>query len=187
MCLGGTTVAWMTVLLLIAEPLHRTGKFTLGDTVALRLPRQQRPVRVVLAVCVLASPSRRPRSCRRSSTPCSGGASARRAPCSASTADCSALSCRPSSPPSSPPPRAPSTPGSTSPGSRSRTPASSRSRWASSWAGSARCWTRARPKSPPPTRSSRCGCWWAPRTETPSTGRGGRAPGRSLLMGSIFM
>ncbi|WP_374206450.1 hypothetical protein [Streptomyces sp. WAC04114] len=84
MYLGGTTVAWMTVLLLIAEPLHRTGKFTLGDTVALRLPRQQRPVRVALAVCVLASPSRRPRSCRRSPTPCSGGASARRAPCSAS-------------------------------------------------------------------------------------------------------
>ncbi|MEU6683203.1 cation acetate symporter [Streptomyces sp. NPDC046832] len=54
MYLGGTTVAWMTVLLLIAEPLHRTGRFTLGDTVALRLPRRQRPVRVALAVCVLA-------------------------------------------------------------------------------------------------------------------------------------
>ncbi|GGW97858.1 sodium/solute symporter [Streptomyces lomondensis] len=54
MYLGGTTVAWMMVLLLIAEPLHRTGKFTLGDTVALRLPRQQRPVRVALAVCILA-------------------------------------------------------------------------------------------------------------------------------------
>ncbi|NEE21103.1 cation acetate symporter [Streptomyces sp. SID7499] len=54
MYLGGTTVAWMMVLLLIAEPLHRTGTFTLGDTVALRLPRQQRPVRVALAVCILA-------------------------------------------------------------------------------------------------------------------------------------
>ncbi|MDK1342438.1 cation acetate symporter [Streptomyces sp. 378] len=54
MYLGGTTVAWMMVLLLIAEPLHRTGRFTLGDTVALRLPRRQRPVRVALAVCVLA-------------------------------------------------------------------------------------------------------------------------------------
>ncbi|GCB42919.1 cation acetate symporter [Streptomyces sp. NL15-2K] len=54
MYLGGTTVAWMMVMLLIAEPLHRTGKFTLGDTVALRLPRQQRAVRVALAVCILA-------------------------------------------------------------------------------------------------------------------------------------
>jgi cation/acetate symporter len=53
MYLGGTTVAWMMVLLLIAEPLHRTGKFTLGDTVALRMPRQHRPVRLALSVCVL--------------------------------------------------------------------------------------------------------------------------------------
>ncbi|WP_210592088.1 cation acetate symporter [Streptomyces sp. GESEQ-35] len=52
--LGGTTVAWMMVLLLIAEPLHRAGKFTLGDTLALRLRRQQRPVRLALAVCTLA-------------------------------------------------------------------------------------------------------------------------------------
>ncbi|GGY06983.1 solute symporter family protein [Streptomyces djakartensis] len=54
MYLGGTTVAWMTVLLLIAEPLHRTGRFTLGDTIALRLPRRQRSVRLALSVCVLA-------------------------------------------------------------------------------------------------------------------------------------
>ncbi|MEV5438501.1 cation acetate symporter [Streptomyces sp. NPDC052682] len=54
MYLVGTTVAWMTVLLLIAEPLRRAGKFTLGDTVALRLPRQQRPVRLALAVCIVA-------------------------------------------------------------------------------------------------------------------------------------
>ncbi|GAB2853221.1 cation acetate symporter [Streptomyces deserti] len=54
MYLGGTTVAWMMVLLLIAEPLRRAGRFTLGDTVALRLPRQQRPVRIALAVCTLA-------------------------------------------------------------------------------------------------------------------------------------
>ncbi|MFF3334609.1 cation acetate symporter [Streptomyces sp. NPDC002888] len=54
MYLGGTTVAWMMVMLLIAEPLRRTGKFTLGDTVALRMPRQQRPVRLALAVCTLA-------------------------------------------------------------------------------------------------------------------------------------
>ncbi|MFI8191882.1 cation acetate symporter [Streptomyces sp. NPDC085946] len=53
MYLGGTTVAWMLVLLLIAEPLRRAGRFTLGDTVALRMPRRQRPVRLALAVCVL--------------------------------------------------------------------------------------------------------------------------------------
>ncbi|WP_367319258.1 cation acetate symporter [Streptomyces sp. HUAS ZL42] len=52
--LGGTVVAWMTVLLLIAEPLHRAGRFTLGDTLALRLPRKQRPVRLALSVCTLA-------------------------------------------------------------------------------------------------------------------------------------
>jgi cation/acetate symporter len=54
MYLGGTTVAWMMVLLLIAEPLRRAGRFTLGDTVALRMPRQQRPVRIALAICILA-------------------------------------------------------------------------------------------------------------------------------------
>ncbi|MEV0637342.1 cation acetate symporter [Streptomyces sp. NPDC050619] len=53
MYLGGTVVAWMMVLLLIAEPLRRAGKFTLGDTVALRMPRQHRPVRLALSVCVL--------------------------------------------------------------------------------------------------------------------------------------
>ncbi|MET9832626.1 cation acetate symporter [Streptomyces sp. NPDC006385] len=51
--LGGTVVAWMMVLLLIAEPLRRTGKFTLGDTLALRLTALQRPVRLALAVCTL--------------------------------------------------------------------------------------------------------------------------------------
>jgi cation/acetate symporter len=53
MYLVGTTVAWMAVLLLIAEPLHRAGRFTLGDTVALRMPRQQRPVRLALALCTV--------------------------------------------------------------------------------------------------------------------------------------
>ncbi|MCH5671186.1 sodium/solute symporter [Streptomyces gilvus] len=52
--LGGTAVAWMTVLLLIAEPLHNAGRFTLGDTIALRLPQGQRPVRLALAICTLA-------------------------------------------------------------------------------------------------------------------------------------
>ncbi|MHC3467471.1 solute symporter family protein [Streptomyces sp. 7R007] len=51
--LGGTTVAWMMVVLLIAEPLHHSGTFTPGDMVALRLPRMQRPVRIALAVCTL--------------------------------------------------------------------------------------------------------------------------------------
>jgi len=51
--LCGTAVAWMMVLLLIAEPLRNTGRFTLGDTLALRLPRMQRPVRLALAVCTL--------------------------------------------------------------------------------------------------------------------------------------
>lgn len=52
--LGGTVVAWMMVLLLIAEPLRRAGKYTLGDTLALRLTRLQRPARLALAVCTLA-------------------------------------------------------------------------------------------------------------------------------------
>ncbi|MDT7847766.1 sodium:solute symporter family transporter [Streptomyces justiciae] len=52
--LCGTAVAWMMVLLLIAEPLRNAGRFTLGDTIALRLPRGQRPVRLALAVCTLA-------------------------------------------------------------------------------------------------------------------------------------
>ncbi|MFI6441198.1 cation acetate symporter [Streptomyces sp. NPDC050759] len=52
--LCGTAVAWMMVLLLIAEPLRNTGKFTLGDTLAVRLTRLQRPVRLALALCTLA-------------------------------------------------------------------------------------------------------------------------------------
>ncbi|MEV3912603.1 solute symporter family protein [Streptomyces canus] len=52
--LCGTAVAWMMVLLLIAEPLRNTGKFTLGDTLAVRLTRMQRPVRLALALCTLA-------------------------------------------------------------------------------------------------------------------------------------
>lgn len=51
--LVGTVVAWMMVMLLIAEPLRNSGKFTLGDTLALRLPRSQRSVRIALAACTL--------------------------------------------------------------------------------------------------------------------------------------
>ncbi|GHE56232.1 solute symporter family protein [Streptomyces capitiformicae] len=52
--LCGTVVAWMMVLLLIAEPLRNAGKFTLGDALARRLPLQQRQVRLALTVCTLA-------------------------------------------------------------------------------------------------------------------------------------
>jgi len=52
--LCGTAVAWMTVLLLIAEPLRNAGRFTLGDTIALRMPARQRPVRLALSLCTLA-------------------------------------------------------------------------------------------------------------------------------------
>ncbi|MGW2832739.1 sodium/solute symporter [Streptomyces sp. NPDC001286] len=52
--LCGTAVAWMTVLLLIAEPLHNAGRFTLGDTLALRLSQGQRSVRLALSLCTLA-------------------------------------------------------------------------------------------------------------------------------------
>jgi cation/acetate symporter len=51
--LMGTVVAWMLVLLVIAEPLHNAGGFTLGDTLALRLPKGHRSVRIALAVCTL--------------------------------------------------------------------------------------------------------------------------------------
>ncbi|WP_128801025.1 MULTISPECIES: cation acetate symporter [unclassified Streptomyces] len=52
--LCGTAVAWMTVLLLIAEPLRNAGRFTLGDTVALRMPARQRSVRLAVSLCTLA-------------------------------------------------------------------------------------------------------------------------------------
>ncbi|MEV2233818.1 cation acetate symporter [Streptomyces phaeochromogenes] len=51
--LVGTSVAWVMVLLLIAEPLRNSGRFTLGDTLALRLPRSRRSVRLALAFCTL--------------------------------------------------------------------------------------------------------------------------------------
>nr|WP_230396207.1 cation acetate symporter [Streptomyces blattellae] len=52
--LGGTVVAWMMALLMIAEPLRNSGKFTLGDNLALRLSQGQRSVRLALVLCTLA-------------------------------------------------------------------------------------------------------------------------------------
>ncbi|MDX3615662.1 cation acetate symporter [Streptomyces europaeiscabiei] len=52
--LGGTVVAWMMVLLLIAEPLRNSGRFTLGDALARRFPLRHRPVRLALAICTLS-------------------------------------------------------------------------------------------------------------------------------------
>lgn len=51
--LVGTAVGWMVVLLLIAEPLRNTGRFTLGDTIALRMRYRERPVRLAAGVCAL--------------------------------------------------------------------------------------------------------------------------------------
>jgi cation/acetate symporter len=43
----------MLVLLVIAEPLRNSGKFTFGDTLALRLPGAHRQLRLALAACTL--------------------------------------------------------------------------------------------------------------------------------------
>lgn len=51
--LGGTVVAWMMALFMIAEPLRNSGKFTLGDNLALRLSQGQRSVRLALVLCTL--------------------------------------------------------------------------------------------------------------------------------------
>ncbi|WP_225839583.1 cation acetate symporter [Streptomyces sp. NK08204] len=51
--LVGTAVGWIMVLLLIAEPLRNSGRFTLGDTVTLRIRAGQRPVRLAVGVCAL--------------------------------------------------------------------------------------------------------------------------------------
>ena len=48
----GFLVAWLVALLLVAELLRNTGKFTLGDVVAFRM--QQRPIRAAAAVSTLA-------------------------------------------------------------------------------------------------------------------------------------
>jgi cation/acetate symporter len=48
----GWLVAYLTVLLLVAEPLRNTGKFTMADVLAFRL--HSRPVRAVAALSTLA-------------------------------------------------------------------------------------------------------------------------------------
>src|SRR3981189_3141538 len=48
----GFLVAWLVALLLVAELLRNTGKFTMGDVLAFRM--RQRPVRAAAAVSTLA-------------------------------------------------------------------------------------------------------------------------------------
>ena len=48
----GFLVAWLVALLLVAELLRNTGKFTMGDVLAFRL--KQRPVRIAAATTTLA-------------------------------------------------------------------------------------------------------------------------------------
>src|SRR6266545_4184018 len=45
---AGLAVSWLVALLLVAEPLRNTGRYTLGDTLSLRM--RQRPVRLAAAV-----------------------------------------------------------------------------------------------------------------------------------------
>src|SRR5690606_28211306 len=48
----GFLVAWLVALLLVAELLRNTGKFTMGDVLAFRM--RQRPVRAAAAIATLA-------------------------------------------------------------------------------------------------------------------------------------
>src|SRR5690606_23280850 len=48
----GFLVAWLVALLLVAELLRNTGKFTMGDVLAFRM--RQRPVRAAAATSTLA-------------------------------------------------------------------------------------------------------------------------------------
>jgi len=48
----GFLVAWLVALLLVAEPLRNTGKYTMADVLSFRM--QQRPVRLVAAISTLA-------------------------------------------------------------------------------------------------------------------------------------
>lgn len=48
----GFLVAWLVALLLVAEPLRNTGKFTMADVLSFRL--QQRPVRIAACISTLA-------------------------------------------------------------------------------------------------------------------------------------
>ncbi|MEY2675730.1 MAG: hypothetical protein RL102_996, partial [Actinomycetota bacterium] len=47
----GFLVAWLVALLLIAEPLRNSGRFTMGDVLAFRM--RQRPVRTAAAVSTI--------------------------------------------------------------------------------------------------------------------------------------
>ena len=47
----GFLVAWLVALLLVAEPLRNTGRFTMADVLAYRL--RQRPIRIAVSVSVL--------------------------------------------------------------------------------------------------------------------------------------
>jgi cation/acetate symporter len=49
----GGFVAFVTILLLVAEPLRNTGKYTMGDVLAYRL--RPRPVRALAAVSTLTT------------------------------------------------------------------------------------------------------------------------------------
>lgn len=48
----GFLVAWLVALLLVAEPLRNTGKYTMADVLSFRM--RQRPVRVAAASSTLA-------------------------------------------------------------------------------------------------------------------------------------
>ncbi|MFW0112299.1 cation acetate symporter [Rothia sp. CCM 9417] len=48
----GFLVAWLVALLLVAEPLRNTGKFTMADVLSFRL--RQRPVRIAACISTLA-------------------------------------------------------------------------------------------------------------------------------------
>ncbi|MGA4509020.1 solute symporter family protein [Propionibacteriaceae bacterium G1746] len=48
----GFLVAWLVALLLVAEPLRNTGKFTMADVLSFRM--KQRPVRLAAAISTLA-------------------------------------------------------------------------------------------------------------------------------------
>jgi cation/acetate symporter len=49
----GGFIAFVTILLLIAEPLRNTGKYTMGDVLAYRL--RPRPVRALVALSTLTT------------------------------------------------------------------------------------------------------------------------------------
>ena len=62
----GFLVAWLVALLLVAELLRNTGRFTMADVLSFRL--KQRPVRVAAATSTLTARVAEPSARRRSST-----------------------------------------------------------------------------------------------------------------------